>query len=166
MLWGALRTRLLFQVTRVPPPRAFQLTAALLLAVSWPWGQSAQLKLGLEMLGVSGCLCSPAGWKAVAGAGSIGIQVLGSARCLHSVAFSQSRVSVHAGDTRVWLFCCFSPPFPIPKCGKTLVRVQFCLFYHMDNIGVSLELLLFLSPAVFAVHNLSIFNLLHSDLFS
>lgn len=36
----------------------------------------------------------------------------------------------------------------------------------MDNTNVSLELLLFLSPAVFPVHNLSIFNLLHSDVFS
>lgn len=86
------------------------------------------------------------------------------ARCLHSLVFSQSRVSVPPGDT--WLSPCFSPSFPIPKCGKTLVRVQFCLFYLMANTNVSSELLLFLSPAVFPVHNLSIFNLLHSDLFS
>lgn len=102
----------------------------------------------------------------MAGAASIGIQVLVSARCLHSVVFSQSRVSVHPGDTSVWLSHSFSPSLPIPKCGKTLVQVQFCLFYRMDNTNVSLELLLFLSPAVFPVYNLSIFNLLHSDVFS
>lgn len=122
------------------------------------------LEPGLEILGVSGCLCSPVGWEALAGAVSIGIQVLLSASCLHSIVFSQSVVSVHAGDSTVRLSHCFSPSFPVPKCRKTLV--QFCLFYHMDNTNVSLELLLFLPPAVFPVHNLSIFNLLHSDLFS
>lgn len=89
------------------------------------------MKLGLEILGVSGCLCSPVGWKVVAGAVSPGIQVLLSARCVLCVVFSQSRVSVHPGDTSVQLSCSFSPSFPIPKCGKTLVQVPFCLSYRL-----------------------------------
>lgn len=156
------------QVTRVPPPRAFQLMLLCFWLSAGPGGTLGHLrfslKLGLEILGVSGCLCSPVGWKAEAGA--VSIQVLVSARCLHSVVFNQSRVSVHAGDTSVRLSHCFSPSFPIAKCKKTLVQVQFCHFYRMDNTNVSVELLLFFSPAVFPVHNLSIFNLLHSDLFS
>lgn len=58
-------------------------------------------------------------------------------------------------------------PSLFPSVGKPLFKFHFVFpIVFLDDTNVSLGPLLFRSPAVFAVHNLSIFNLLHSDLFS